>query len=1728
MKKIWMCVLLIMPVYLSVFANKAYPVTNADYAAAPPFIGAVNQPNVMIVLDNSGSMNEGAYTGSYNPAQFTSGQYYGYFDPAKNYQYTGTKWEVTTLAMTSGTVANPIATGNFLNWATMRRIDIAKKLLVGGNTDPKSPAPGMAVKLLGEPSSTSWDFNKDYDNTAMTQLYPFGLNYRFSMSQDKLSIVPVSTNPGDIRPSSQIFKDEVENGVGGWTTTGLWHRETGPNCLQTHGGLASWYYGQYVSTATPSCNFNKTVTSGAILLAFDGPGSKIKRSSGSFITDGFSSGMTIWTTSTTNPGPFTIISVISDEINVSGVVITESVTATITSNTSVINSGTLTSKSISLAAGSAPQLSFWYYYQTESSGTVFDQRWVQISTDGGTTWANLTQLSGDTMSTWIQKSIDLTAYAGQTIKLRFYFNTVDAILNNSTGWYIDDVLITGNTASCGISVPAAWSVTGAATVCDAVDESASDGDTTYIQNTTTTDPVIFNYNYYNVPDFSGATITNIAVKVEAKRLGGSGTTRKLNGALRVNGTDYFSAASSSLGSSYSTYTFTWAQNPATSAAWTWNDIKSGGIGSIGGFGVKNNSTSATIYPRITQVYMVITVSLPSGGPFNTIVEMGNVPVEGIIQNLSSGARFGLAYYNTDSQGGKIDTDIDFGSPTNMVTSIRNKTATTMTPLSETLYEVIRYYRQDAPYYAHSPADYQTGLNYDPFYFRFSAANQVYVPCAKSFVLFLTDGEPTSDTNIPASIQGYAAANGGYGTGYFADMALWMRQQPDASSVKTGDIRTGTCTSVPTSFQQCIPESQSLVLYPVFLFGRGSSLLKNAAINGGFDDLDQDLIPDCSTTPKECYRDSNGDGVVSSDGSDFPITYFEGDDGYELQGSITNALSDIMKRGASGTSVSILATSAEGEGGLYQAYFYPNKILSDGTKRDWLGYCRGLFVDAEGNLREDTDQDANLVYKDDNILRMRLDTITNLVYGDLYKDVSPEDGKADSATRDSTAYVDDLKALWEAGKDLATKDKAQRNIYAWVDRDNDGIVDDGDFSAATPTEALSFSTTNSAILQASLRAADSTEADNIIKFIRGTPVSGYRNRCIPVTGETQETGCSASTERVWGLGDVIYSTPTVVSGTREQYDQLYGSDALTYVAFRNRYNSRRQVVYVGANDGMLHAFNAGVYLSGDDTATGDTEHGTFLANPTSGNGWTSPAAPALGEELWSFIPYDNLPHLKWLTSQSYSHVYYVDLKPKPTDVRIFCDTDTTLNPPTGANCTDGQAGASHPGGWGTILIVGMRLGGGAIGVDLNGDGDTVDAGETLRSSYYVLDVTDPERPPKLLWRFKDDNLGFTTSYPAIAHIKGTPEKWFMVVGSGPDNNVPTGSRGYEGTSTQTGRVFVVNLLNGTLAKTFTTDANAFMGDPTIVDGDLDFTTDVVYIGSVNSTTSGKVYRINTNSDLNPANWTLSTFIDAGRPLLVGPSVSKDSFNNLWVFFGTGRLFGVADKTNGDQQSLWGIKDGCWKGGGTVRLASVSAGNVVTAGTTDTACPVTYTTGRLLDVTNTQVTVATGASQVSGLTASASSYQTLLSTARSAHGWYSKLSSSAPTEKVLSRSVVIGGLVLFTTFTPTTNICGFQGDSSIYALYYETGTAYIKPVIGTTGSGASEIISKSKTLGKGMPTTVGIAVGKKTKGYVQTSTGTIVEVEAQPPLGVRSGASGWREKTGGGGTVEIEEMYKHIVK
>jgi hypothetical protein len=115
-----------------------------------------------------------------------------------------------------------------------------------------------------------------------------------------------------------------------------------------------------------------------------------------------------------------------------------------------------------LPAGSSPHLRFGYWYDIEQD---FDYAYVRVSTDGGNTWTNLaccgstttnpngnnhgngiTGLSGGLLGpTWQTADVDLSAYAGQTVKIRFEYVTDPAVLH--PGFTIDNVeLVNGATS----------------------------------------------------------------------------------------------------------------------------------------------------------------------------------------------------------------------------------------------------------------------------------------------------------------------------------------------------------------------------------------------------------------------------------------------------------------------------------------------------------------------------------------------------------------------------------------------------------------------------------------------------------------------------------------------------------------------------------------------------------------------------------------------------------------------------------------------------------------------------------------------------------------------------------------------------------------------------------------------------------------------------------------------------------------------------------------------------------------------------------------------------------------------------------------------------------------------------------------------------------------------------------------------------------------------------------
>jgi type IV pilus assembly protein PilY1 len=211
-----------------------------------------------------------------------------------------------------------------------------------------------------------------------------------------------------------------------------------------------------------------------------------------------------------------------------------------------------------------------------------------------------------------------------------------------------------------------------------------------------------------------------------------------------------------------------------------------------------------------------------------------------------------------------------------------------------------------------------------------------------------------------------------------------------------------------------------------------------------------------------------------------------------------------------------------------------------------------------NLREDSDGNGRLILKNtDKIIRFKSDGSGKI---DRYID---SDGDGDEDGTPETVSLSAITPIWEGGKMLAKMNASARKIYTFVDLDNDNNVD-----SEPNNEFISFNYSspdnNTSTLKPYLRAGDDTEAANIIRFIRGEDVSGFRKRTVNVDG----------TPMVWKLGDIIYSTPTVVGRPIENMDFIYTDG--DYLNFYSRYKDRETVVYVGANDGMLHAFSACFY------------------------------------------------------------------------------------------------------------------------------------------------------------------------------------------------------------------------------------------------------------------------------------------------------------------------------------------------------------------------------------------------------------------------------------------------------------------------------------------------------------------------------------------------------------------------
>jgi hypothetical protein len=123
--------------------------------------------------------------------------------------------------------------------------------------------------------------------------------------------------------------------------------------------------------------------------------------------------------------------------------------------TGVTNSGSLTSPPV-WGITSSSVLAFDHFRQVESFAGSFDRTTVDIIRSNGvaTTVFSLDSRNPSTLAWLPSPNISLASFAGDTIRVRFNFNTVDAGANAFRGWFIDDVVVTA-APSCAALGPLA-------------------------------------------------------------------------------------------------------------------------------------------------------------------------------------------------------------------------------------------------------------------------------------------------------------------------------------------------------------------------------------------------------------------------------------------------------------------------------------------------------------------------------------------------------------------------------------------------------------------------------------------------------------------------------------------------------------------------------------------------------------------------------------------------------------------------------------------------------------------------------------------------------------------------------------------------------------------------------------------------------------------------------------------------------------------------------------------------------------------------------------------------------------------------------------------------------------------------------------------------------------------------------------------------------------------------
>ncbi|BBI98329.1 hypothetical protein FGKAn22_00220 [Ferrigenium kumadai] len=407
--------------------------------------------------------------------------------------------------------------------------------------------------------------------------------------------------------------------------------------------------------------------------------------------------------------------------------------------------------------------------------------------------------------------------------------------------------------------------------------------------------------------------------------------------------------------------------------------------------------------------------------------------------------------------------------------------------------------------------------------------------------------------------------------------------------------------------------------------------------------------------------------------------------------------------------------------------------------------------------------------------------------------------------DTTGNVNVSGELWPGGTQAALNGQNFNTGRLIATMKDDG--------SKVPFRWASLSTTATTGQQAVLATTVSGVAvsgDKVLDFIRGDRSNEAPNGVM-------------LRKRKGVMGAVIHSRP------------YYISDSIT------------PTIFVAANDGMLHAFDATVGGSG------------------------------VGAERWAYVPSMLIPKLKGLVANPYTFDYYVDGQ---INVAML---------PVGATPTQ------------RILVGGLGSGGkGLFALDITSLTATTEQEVANKILWEVTPAKVNYANPTTANAYT--NLGYVYGTPLIAKVHGTPTKDAIIVGNGYNDNASGDYQAY---------LYVIDAATGQLIQKIKAGTSGTSASPNglysvnAIDVDGDGVVDRVYGGDLN----GTLWKFDLSSNTNTS-WSAVALhtTSPAQPITSTPSIALHPNGGYMVSFGTGAVFTSADMVDNAVHYVYGIWDG----------------------------------------------------------------------------------------------------------------------------------------------------------------------------------------------------------------------------